>query len=656
MLAGKSDVRKLLTSLDPVSLVRLTADVLFATGFHGVRITDGPGDGMRDIHAIHESGFELLVQCKHHVEAEKTCSSAETGELPVALMKFGLRHGLFATNARISPQAKKEFLSDYPDFNLWFLDGDQLARTVLHHPVLRAIWFDGVELVHATTAISFPLIIREHSSDASFLFPEESVAEFQRRLSECLSPRTVMVSAASLDGASFEPYRAPTPLTAEEGPFPFLRCTDVRVVGITALHDLSEVAYLIGGAAVEVARNVRAGGYTARIGRARATMLSGDIRGSEVPLDVEPLSVVCTPTSDPLREEEFIAFDRSRWTAESDARVSEADDIRLYNLKLDVAATYEIRGRPSLSRRTMDDARLECFIANWRKSVHALVPAFDRWNYSDIPQPDDWIASHVPGRTICSWFIGDINFGMQVFRTINGSSPIERAVPDNTIALAETREALGKWADAEILDPDVAYHMIAIVGTDQFHRLTEETHNTAEVTHYPKSIPSPIIPMSRTISILAAWKHSGCTRHLPSDWESFAVKKVLESPSVWLEKGYVVVEWGVSRCALSETSTSQILSNIDDAMGQLIERMGVTLYEHLVTPVVATKEYWFATRNVTLGIDPKESGKAYLWGEVDGQLKALVTGGGYKDGPIENWPHGPHREIMRAIKNSETNE
>jgi hypothetical protein len=102
-------------------------------------------------------GSKHITQCKHHDNPRVACTSAEVAELPMALMKYGARRGLFVTDARISPQAKREYLNDYPGFELDFLDRDELLSEVLSRPALRALWFDGARIGSVNVSITFPL-------------------------------------------------------------------------------------------------------------------------------------------------------------------------------------------------------------------------------------------------------------------------------------------------------------------------------------------------------------------------------------------------------------------------------------------------------------------------------------------------------------------
>ena len=155
-----TELRDSLTKiLDQRSLVRLAADVLLTRRHSSIRPTDGPGDGGRDIHSLNPSDNPHLTQCKYHKDATQTCSSTELSELPMAMTKLDYKHGLFLTNAKISPQAKREYLNDYPDLELDFLDGEELAREVLSNGVLTGLWWEGTQFSQINVSTIFPMII-----------------------------------------------------------------------------------------------------------------------------------------------------------------------------------------------------------------------------------------------------------------------------------------------------------------------------------------------------------------------------------------------------------------------------------------------------------------------------------------------------------------
>src|SRR5687768_9628440 len=85
-LAGKDGLGKLISpTLNPRALLHLCRDILFLRGHSEIRLTDGPGDGGRDMHSLTKEGVRYLAQSKFHEDANVACSSSELSELPMAM-------------------------------------------------------------------------------------------------------------------------------------------------------------------------------------------------------------------------------------------------------------------------------------------------------------------------------------------------------------------------------------------------------------------------------------------------------------------------------------------------------------------------------------------------------------------------------------------
>ena len=192
-----------LSTLDQKTLPHLVGDILYFLYDHQeVKVVDGPGDGKRDIHSVLPTGSRHLTQCKYHSNVQASVSSDETDELVLALHKFDCKSGLFVTTGKISPQAKREYLDNYPDFKLDFMDGVGPVDAVLSSPILSSIWFDGQSIIRNLSVVNIPIIIRGISTDRSFA--EEKFPSF--------SEKEVLVSFdtgwSSVE--DFSPYRPPT--------------------------------------------------------------------------------------------------------------------------------------------------------------------------------------------------------------------------------------------------------------------------------------------------------------------------------------------------------------------------------------------------------------------------------------------------------------
>ena len=192
-----------LSKLDQKTLPHLVGDILYFLYEHqDVKVVDGPGDGKRDIHSVLPNGSRHLTQCKYHSNVQISVSSDETDELGLALHKFDCKSGLFVTTGKISPQAIREYLDNYPAFELDFMDGAGIVDAVLSSPILSSIWFDGESIIRNLSVVNIPFIIRGIATDRSFA--EEHFPSF--------SEREVLVSFDSgwSSVEDFSPYRPPT--------------------------------------------------------------------------------------------------------------------------------------------------------------------------------------------------------------------------------------------------------------------------------------------------------------------------------------------------------------------------------------------------------------------------------------------------------------
>jgi hypothetical protein len=167
-LPGSPDEkRSLLSVLDEQQFPYLVADFLvLAKGHRNVRVVDGPGDGRRDIHSQTADGAPFLTQCKFHRDVSAVVGSRETDELAFALLKFGSKQGLFVTTARLSPQAKREYLDNFPGYSLHFMDGAMLVTEALAVPAIHSAWLSADGVRRTAAVIALPFTIRCLEQDA----------------------------------------------------------------------------------------------------------------------------------------------------------------------------------------------------------------------------------------------------------------------------------------------------------------------------------------------------------------------------------------------------------------------------------------------------------------------------------------------------------
>jgi len=628
---GQTDASVLLSSkLSPAALVRLACDLLFLRGHTEIRITDGPGDGGRDIHSVSSEGHKHLTQCKFHKRLKQTASSAELSELPMAMVKLGYSQGLFVTNARISPQGKREYLDNYPQLRLEFLDGDTIASQVFDTGLLKAVWFDGKSIAAVNTAITFSTIIRRHSDDASILpfrfddFPPPD--DCIKYLSNRYPDIKFTMRHGRVEPAIFEPYRAPEPFTKEEGAFPSIDTLDIIAAGDVAL-------YKIEGLSRDICHAIllwQGDGITVRIGTPALMPLTGENSGARILLKAKAKSFIATRWSCGEELDWFSFNGNQLWDTESDARVTEAAHIRLYNWELDCVASYEIRSRPSAQQRSHSELMHELMLHGWQRSIFALVPADYKWDASGVPPPDETGEWPWDGRIICGWFH---------WRLLGGPMDVRTAAPsriddlwhtpsdeEEAVRLEPIRSAIEKIPGTEILDPIRARHMVALIGADLLDVQRSIVFPTAEVLNYPEDIPSPIHPQARRFGFSVAWRGNVATNVLETvvrETSETLRCGYLESISVTRYEQDLLLNASVLPSDLDASPSDLILADLHISLSVLLPR--VEKSEALTgTLHRCTREFWLRCFNVSLGTSPEQSKKVYAMVEPsNGDLSPL---------------------------------
>jgi len=157
---------KYLENINPFDFPFLIADILTLHFHHtNVKVVDGTGDGKRDVFSLDKYNNKVITQCKFHIDPLKTSGTKETDEIVLALHKFKYNSGIFCTSGKLSPQSKREYLDNYPDFQLQWLEGHEIVDIVLSNNILRKIWFENEKIHLTSNTISVPFLLRKLPED-----------------------------------------------------------------------------------------------------------------------------------------------------------------------------------------------------------------------------------------------------------------------------------------------------------------------------------------------------------------------------------------------------------------------------------------------------------------------------------------------------------
>jgi hypothetical protein len=199
---------ELLATLDAERFPDLVCDVLhFSRGYRDVKVVGGPGDGRRDITGRTKGGDGFVCQCKFHENPDKAVSSRETDEIAIAMAKFGVKHGVFATTGRVSPQALREYEVNFPDYELLLLTGVDIVEAIFASVLLRQVWVEDHRLALRATRLTLPVIARATLTDeprllGRFLDPD------------ALRDAGLTSTLWAFTETDFAPYREPSPIAA----------------------------------------------------------------------------------------------------------------------------------------------------------------------------------------------------------------------------------------------------------------------------------------------------------------------------------------------------------------------------------------------------------------------------------------------------------
>jgi hypothetical protein len=618
---GALDTKELLSRLSPALLVRLGRDLLASRGHTDVRVTDGPGDGGRDIHSAAPAGRKHLAQAKHHVDLAQACSSAELAELPMACIKFGYDYGLFVTNARISPQGKREYIDSYQSLHLEFLDGEELASAVLADPVLRALWFDGKHIGAVASRITFPMIARLHEGDRPLLpMRHESLMDPFMRLKTDLNQHFPGLAFDLRETTSssypFAPYRPPARATQEEGFMSHLVVTEFSITGDVAVEQFEALGAALGkGAAAAISAVV--GGVTVVMGRPFLTAVEGAEAGIRTSTKAERTATVGSAGQTFAEQDWFVPYSPDDgWTGECDARVTEMSEVRLLHRELDVALGYEIE----VAASEWNVAMREITVNAWRESVFALMPKFETWPHASLPEPDDHLTWAFEDKELCGWFHQSMLGGpIPVPRDHGDGEEVvfpfavrDPASPEETQRLSGIRTTLSTMTGVMLVDPARARHMVALFGSDPLEEVTQRRVSIGPQLVEFETYSSPLSLNVREVDLTLAWRASEDDRPILETLRVDLANATAAPATLNFDEEYAVIEVGPIRVEYEQAATAKV-TVLTGMLREVIGRAEASAGSAGRPLQRATRQFWESRHGVSLGTSWHESDKVYLW-------------------------------------------
>lgn len=492
----------LCTAITDREFVMLARDILVIRGHSEIRITDGPGDGFRDIHSRDPNGELCVTQVAHSRNPHSTIASRKMAELPAGMIKFGAKAGLFITSARISPQGKREFLGDFPGMTLDFLDGDALADEILRNVPLKAVWYDGVEFGRVSNCVLLPFLLRDLRTDRPLQLSAELSSEPWPSLGEGaeIASRERWVHASA-----FNPYRQPEAPGLHEGLSSKLRVHEFVFSGDVSLDSLERHQPTLQAAIAQRVRRMTNSPLIAlRFGQAEIVPLQGKWSGTSVPFGPSPYTVLAT-LNDVVHEWTWLAEVGPEWLRPTEVRATTADWVRrlhaddefCFAVALITTATDESRWQTSAMDRMIR--------RDWERSVFCLVEPNRLEQLHALEPPPTEHYQWVDGREFVIWSLRDLvgPFANLAWADDCEQGPFEQRENEIRECLDRVRCAL-QASGHEVIAPHAARHMRALVASDPYP--TEDMMYRFVDIEFEARFPSPIDPRGRVISLDACWR------------------------------------------------------------------------------------------------------------------------------------------------------
>jgi hypothetical protein len=527
-MPGHHDTHQLFKKLTPKKLVALAADLLSFRGHTEVKITDGPGDGGRDISSVTPEGRKHVTQVKFHKATSKTVSSKEIDEVAYSFNKFGYKDGLFVTTGRISPQAKRELLDNYPEFSISFLDGEELSKEVLSNAIMSALWFDGEVLDRVAYKILLPFFLRNLETDKYLPFPIEDEFSDTAILDSQLiiKERNIQIKVTRGTFRSplmFEPYRPPQMKTISEDWGTRLKCYNLTLSGPIPFDSMDEVLIeacrFILGVVIERGRNF-SNFIALRAAKPQVIPLHGRFAGSSIEVDTGPATLLYSGVQSYLEIDHILpsietAFESPKW-----ARSSGFAMTRWLHREKDILLNITLASTPSYIDHARIDEHIELFSRSWKSSIFCLldereVPALEGLDLPVRAEVFDWYE----GKVLCAWFNASVYGGLVPSPTVSDVAysmhkgyyehepflPFKFFDDEWKSSCLPIREYL-LTTNAQEVDPEIARYMMATKGLVDIREDRVVQYGASELINSFGTIPSPIDFSKRSVEFIKAWR------------------------------------------------------------------------------------------------------------------------------------------------------
>jgi hypothetical protein len=502
-----------LKNLDAVKLVDLAADILSTEGHSEIKITDGPGDGQRDIHSKTKTGEKQLTQSKFHSDLDHSISAKELGEVALGMIRLGYKKGLLITNSKISPPAKRDCLNLYPGYSIDFIDGIELIKKVFGNIVIRSIWFDGKSIDRVNYQIVVPISVRDLDIDKSV-----AIFESLGKANLKVGNTTVVITFRKewIDTKVFGQYRPPILNTlAEIKPFKIYGIETI----ISGVIHLDEIPFILRSVAeLVLSRCQKYFPHTTNLaiilGIPCLCALGEENSASEFIelVRYSPETFVYHNNIFENQKEWLIPNENDEWILPDDIRPSHASWVYWYNPIKDTCLNFQIvKSPPDEDGKWQLETQYNFFSRWWMKSLFFIIPETlkNNWDTYHLQNPSEWFQWY-ENSFLAAYYHPRLE---SPFMEIPFEPECENKSPkgmlydnqeDLIFGFRGLTETITKFG-GELINPEKARFLIAFLSKDPFPITDSIDYRNFDLTFNTPGIPTPIDPKSRRIQFIICW-------------------------------------------------------------------------------------------------------------------------------------------------------
>lgn len=586
----KKDKSSYLKDVGFVEFPYLIADVLSRSlGHIEVRVMDGPGDGRRDIFSKF-NGEGYLTQCKYHIDNNKSASSRELDEILIGLAKFKYTNAIFATNTKISPQGKREYLDNFPDYNLSYLEGTDIVEHILKDEILKRLWFDGESLGSVMNRIALPFFIRDNNSGMDIDL-SNSLGEFKKdEVHYKFSPSVQNIS-------EFSPYQPPN--TEEFNVHKYFDCCVVELSGKVSYNSIDDLRNQV-MQSIKLSVNNHDAFYAVRFGKPHFIDESSKSYYNKnrfyLPINPETYllyndEVVC--------ENEWFTDSGCNWAKPKMIRTSQVGNYCKFNEELNLVfiTEYKCTEYENLSRSIQSQIDAQKII--FEKSL--FIGLKEEYRTHILTQDSDFKAvefEYGPGGIMILY-----EHPMPMFYPVDMNLFREQLVHKEFEKLKSKLKSKAKKYGMEILGWEKGVKIMEFNGEDPLNSLKSVNYRYVDLLESFDKIPSPLNPSQRNMILRGEWsfqKGIESIEDILNEFIKFA--EVIEDPYLKivdigydddnLKSDFVIVVYHIKNDQVSNLSCSDLLEQINSNIEKMIKATQDVLLRFIDDAKLETRKYY----------------------------------------------------------------